>query len=78
MAIAVYLKIPDRDTTKTPTKEKLLQLDPLGTSIFVPGMVCLLLALQWGGQKYAVSPRIRSLKAKSVMLTRCSGAMPAL
>lgn len=30
-----------------------MQLDPLGTFCFVPGMVCLLLALQWGGSTYA-------------------------
>ncbi|KAF4943258.1 hypothetical protein FGADI_13528 [Fusarium gaditjirri] len=27
-------------------------LDPLGTICFLPGVVCLLLALQWGGTKY--------------------------
>lgn len=34
-------------------KEKLLQLDPLGTVCFLPGIICLLLALQWGGSTYA-------------------------
>ncbi|KAL0256657.1 hypothetical protein SLS55_009053 [Diplodia seriata] len=34
-------------------KDKILQLDPLGNFFFVPGMVCLLLALQWGGSTYA-------------------------
>ncbi|MCJ1353413.1 MAG: hypothetical protein MMC33_003399 [Icmadophila ericetorum] len=29
------------------------QLDPLGTFLFVPGIICLLLALQWGGTTYA-------------------------
>ncbi|KAF5615426.1 major facilitator superfamily transporter [Fusarium sp. NRRL 52700] len=27
-------------------------LDPIGTVCFLPGVVCLLLALQWGGTKY--------------------------
>ncbi|EFX04201.1 major facilitator superfamily transporter aflatoxin efflux [Grosmannia clavigera kw1407] len=31
------------------------RLDPLGTLFFLPGIVCLLLALQWGGSKYAWS-----------------------
>ncbi|KAH7032387.1 major facilitator superfamily transporter [Macrophomina phaseolina] len=33
-------------------KDKLMQLDPLGNLCFVPGMVCLLIALQWGGSTY--------------------------
>lgn len=31
---------------------QILRFDPIGTIIFVPGIVCLLLALQWGGVKY--------------------------
>ena len=53
--IAFCLKVPDRDTTKLHWKEKLSQLDALGTAVLIPGVVCLLLALQWGGQTYAVS-----------------------
>lgn len=33
-------------------KERLHQLDPLGTATFLPGMICLLLALTWGGETY--------------------------
>lgn len=54
VAIALFLKVPDRDTTKLPWIEKLLQLDVPGTAVLIPGVVCLLLALQWGGQFYAV------------------------
>ncbi|KAJ7165596.1 major facilitator superfamily transporter [Mycena crocata] len=32
--------------------ERINQFDPFGTAIFVPAVVCLLLALQWGGSKY--------------------------
>lgn len=35
---------------------KLRQLDFAGTSVFIPGIVCLLLALQWGGVDHPVSP----------------------
>jgi len=36
-------------------KEKLEQFDIYGTLIFLPMIICLLLALQWGGSKYAWS-----------------------
>ena len=54
-AIFFFLKEPDRNTSKLPLTQKLSQLDAPGTSLLVPGVVCLLLALQWGGQTYAVS-----------------------
>ncbi|EHL03750.1 putative HC-toxin efflux carrier TOXA [Glarea lozoyensis 74030] len=34
-------------------KEQFFKLDPYGTAVFLPGVVCLLLALQWGGTVYA-------------------------
>lgn len=37
---------------KTP-REILNEFDPLGTLVFMPAIVCLLLALQWGGTTYA-------------------------
>jgi len=46
------LKVPDREATKLPTKEKLSQLDAAGSFVFIPGTICLLLALQWGGSEY--------------------------
>lgn len=52
--IALFLKVPDRDTAKLPLAKKIVQLDLLGTAILVPGVVCLLLALQWGGTTYPV------------------------
>ena len=33
-------------------KEQIHQLDPIGTAAFLPGIVCLLLALQWAGTTY--------------------------
>ena len=33
-------------------KKRSQQFDPIGTSVFIPAIVCLLLALQWGGSKY--------------------------
>ncbi|KAK5023987.1 hypothetical protein LTS07_007829 [Exophiala sideris] len=53
--IFFILDIADRDTVKIPLVEKLKQLDVLGTTFLIPGVICLLLALQWGGQTYAWS-----------------------
>ncbi|RHZ58908.1 hypothetical protein CDV55_105826 [Aspergillus turcosus] len=53
VAIAFCLKVPDRNTTKVPWTEKLKQLDVTGMCCLIPGVVCLVLALQWGGQTYA-------------------------
>lgn len=39
-------------TNKT-WREILNEFDPLGTVVFMPAIVCLLLALQWGGTTYA-------------------------
>ncbi|KAK8190522.1 putative MFS multidrug transporter [Phyllosticta capitalensis] len=36
-------------------REKIIQLDPLGQVLFMPSIICLILALQWGGNKYAWS-----------------------
>lgn len=54
VVIAIFLKLPDQETTKIPWIEKLSQLDAPGTTALVPAVVCLVLALQWGGQTYAV------------------------
>lgn len=53
--IVLLLHIPDRPNTNIPLKDKLRQLNALGLLALLPGVVCLLLALQWGGLTYAVS-----------------------
>ncbi|KAG6356610.1 hypothetical protein INS49_014483 [Diaporthe citri] len=50
--ILFLLKVPDRETTRLPRREKLAQLDPIGVALLLPGVICLLLALQWGGLEY--------------------------
>lgn len=51
--IGVFFKSPHRKAEASTTwQERTRQLDPYGTAVFIPAIVCLLLALQWGGSKY--------------------------
>jgi MFS family permease len=56
MAVVLFfvLKLPAAATqrTKMTLKEQFHKLDPIGTAVFLPAIVCLLLALQWGGTTY--------------------------
>ena len=52
--IAFLLTVPERESTRVSILEKIRQLDLYGTAVFLPGVVCLLLALQWGGSEYEV------------------------
>lgn len=59
--MVVQLFLP-RNENKEPDKFKnqswvqiANQFDPIGTLILIPSIICLLLALQWGGQQYSWS-----------------------
>jgi len=54
--IILYLDIPDRSDAKVVTLGDMLrQLNAEGLAALIPGVVCLCLALQWGGFTYSVS-----------------------
>lgn len=54
VVIFFILHLPDTGSNRVHMswKEQLGQLDPIGNICLLPGVVCLLLALQWGGSKY--------------------------
>lgn len=53
--VTLVLHIPAQKFEKLTPKQRLLSLDPIGTAVFFPSIICLLLALQWGGVVYAWS-----------------------
>lgn len=50
-----FFEFPTTKLMELPQKTKLLRLDPVGTTVFIPTIISLLLALQWGGSTYAWS-----------------------
>ncbi|KAJ6603601.1 major facilitator superfamily transporter [Mycena vulgaris] len=66
LAVVIFLlKMPRSGVVKAESAtftQRLALFDPWGTLVFVPAIVCLLLALQWGGSKYPwTSARIIAL-----------------
>ena len=55
--------------TKVSVKEQIRQLDPVGTAVLMPAIICLLLALQWGGTTYDWS------NARIIVLLILSGVL---
>jgi MFS family permease len=47
-----FLQVSKLAGGNEPLSKQLLQLDPLGTIVFLPAAICLLMALQWGGVTY--------------------------
>ncbi|KAL4940199.1 hypothetical protein BDV06DRAFT_224310 [Aspergillus oleicola] len=57
MAIIVFiLQLPEqKEFSDTPLLSRIKQLDFIGAALIIPCIICLLLALQWGGNKYSWS-----------------------
>ncbi|MCJ1396211.1 hypothetical protein MMC18_009100 [Xylographa bjoerkii] len=55
--LAIFLHIPPEMLARdlTTWKEKVTRMDPIGTFFFLPCIICLVLALQWGGVTYSWS-----------------------
>ncbi|KAF7593689.1 hypothetical protein BBP40_010981 [Aspergillus hancockii] len=51
LALVLFLHVPHKAEPYLLSRQ-LIRLDPLGTALFLPGVICFLLALQWGGVTY--------------------------
>lgn len=55
VVLILHVNRNSEDTLNMTVLARILEIDILGTAIFIPAIVCLLLALQWGGSEYAWS-----------------------
>ncbi|KAF2440027.1 putative efflux pump antibiotic resistance protein [Karstenula rhodostoma CBS 690.94] len=53
--LILVLHLPSKIREQLTLLERFKRMDPIGTILFLPSIVCLLLALQWGGTTYAWS-----------------------
>ena len=51
-AVAIFFKPPKRRDNNLTLKQKILEIDLLGAAFLICSIICLLLALQWGGTTY--------------------------
>ncbi|KPM37381.1 putative HC-toxin efflux carrier TOXA [Neonectria ditissima] len=49
--LVFFLRVPHKRSNET-LKRQFIRMDPIGTALFLPGIVCFILALQWGGATY--------------------------
>jgi hypothetical protein len=62
LGLLLFLRLESPKREKLSLLKQIKQLDPAGILFFVPSMVCLILALQWGGTTYPWSaPKIIGL-----------------
>lgn len=53
--VLIFFSSPAQPVSTKPLLEKLRLLDTVGATLVISAVVCLLLALQWGGTTYAWS-----------------------
>ncbi|KAF2625506.1 major facilitator superfamily transporter [Macroventuria anomochaeta] len=62
--VMFLLKLKENKPRTKGWKDTVRKMDPLGTILFLPGITCLLLALEWGAAEYSwSSPRLIALLA---------------
>ncbi|KAI9676968.1 MAG: hypothetical protein M1817_006807 [Caeruleum heppii] len=52
LTVGFFFKNPKRKVSKLTTWQKIMEIDILGAFFLICGIICLLLALQWGGSTY--------------------------
>ncbi|KAK2740557.1 hypothetical protein FQN57_006061 [Myotisia sp. PD_48] len=75
VAVIIFFFIPTVGTDtagRVSFKDQIKQMDLLGTACMLPGVICLVLALQWGGTKYQWNNgRIITLLVIATVLLTC-------
>lgn len=71
-----FLRVPSNSSTADIWKEKLQHLNTEGLVALFPAVICLCLALQWGGFTYSV--RFYNRDLEPIKLITFSGVMDAL
>nr|XP_036575993.1 efflux pump antibiotic resistance [Colletotrichum truncatum]KAF6782664.1 efflux pump antibiotic resistance [Colletotrichum truncatum] len=62
LVIMLYFPDPMRSATQRTWRSCFICIDPLGNLLFMPAIICLLLALHWGGIRYPwTSPHVMGL-----------------
>ncbi|KAI1338681.1 major facilitator superfamily domain-containing protein [Xylariaceae sp. FL0016] len=79
ICLIFMLHLPKKKPMPATLLQQVARLDPLGTFFFVPSIVCLLIALEWGGSEYSWgSWRIILLLAVFAVLLFAFGAVQVL
>ncbi|KAL4933004.1 MDR family MFS transporter [Aspergillus undulatus] len=55
LAVLLFFNVQSPPRERKGIKDQILRLDPLGVFLFVPSIISLILALEWGGSTYAWS-----------------------
>jgi EmrB/QacA subfamily drug resistance transporter len=62
VVVSFLLDLKEHKPPRKDWRDTIRQMDPVGTILFLPGITCLLLALEWGAADYAwSSPRLVGL-----------------
>ncbi|KAL2819304.1 major facilitator superfamily domain-containing protein [Aspergillus cavernicola] len=79
IALLLFFHVPSPQRSLPGVMTQIKHLDPLGVFLFIPSIVCLILALEWGGSAYAWSaPKMIGLLVTFAVLLVLFGIVEVL